>query len=715
MGEGVNLAELLVRISGDARGLTAAFGKSVDEAKQFERGVGGALKGAGTALVGITKAAVTFAAAMTAVGVATATAMVAVGMESVDSMAKLSDKTGISTEKLAGLKVQAELTGVSFESLTAGMIRGQRAVGEAANGNAELSKSFTQLGLDISKLRTMSPDQQFGAIADALNGVGNASERTRLQFQIFGRSGVELTNIIRAGSEGMAEGAKEAERLGLSFSRIDAAKVEAANDSIQRLKLLLTGVSQQLAIASAPYLDAIATKMLEATGSAEQMHTRVQSVMEGVAYAIGVGADALHILNIAWKGVQVVVTAFGQVFYNVMNAQVTIIAEVAKVIGTIFEAVFTKIGSTAEYFLNKLADGVSYFNEEAASELRAMGQSVNATASGIGSAVSDMVKSTADGFTEVTSGLATEANKAGADARAELVAALNDEFPSFGIKQWFAEVEAQATVTANKVAATIAAAQGGGGEAPIQGPEAPGEGDQKKNDEQAKKLEQLQKDLATESEIEVQALADKKALLAELEAADQLSADEANAMREKAEQQHAQKMGTIQENEAKRRRQIEQKGLMTGLSMAQDGAGALSAIIEASGKKNTGMAKAIGVVQAVISTAIAIAKANELGYPASIPAMALAAATGAAQIAAIGAANYGGGTSSSGGVAAAPGAAPSTALGTGAIPGADAGQNIRVTLGDDDDFISKRSVRKLIEKISEQTRDGVMIRGIRVN
>jgi hypothetical protein len=64
--------------------------------------------------------------------------------------------------------------------------------------------------------------------------------------------------------------------------------------------------------------------------------------------------------------------------------------------------------------------------------------------------------------------------------------------------------------------------------------------------------------------------------------------------------------------------------------------------------------KAIGAGLIVADTAIAISKANALGYPMSIPAMALAAATGVAQLAALQGSSKGGGSISSSGGSLSP-------------------------------------------------------------
>lgn len=97
----------------------------------------------------------------------------------------------------------------------------------------------------------------------------------------------------------------------------------------------------------------------------------------------------------------------------------------------------------------------------------------------------------------------------------------------------------------------------------------------------------------------------------------------------------------IESEQMAERRRLRLLEWQTGLTMAQQGLQSIQNLLIASGNKNLAESKAFGVAQAVVSTAIGIARAMELGWPAAIPAMALAASTGAAQIAAITSASKG--------------------------------------------------------------------------
>lgn len=71
----------------------------------------------------------------------------------------------------------------------------------------------------------------------------------------------EMVNLMLQGGDAIRSAKTEVDELGLSLSAVDAAKVEAANDSFSRFGMTLEGVQQTMAVEFAPILDAV-SKML---------------------------------------------------------------------------------------------------------------------------------------------------------------------------------------------------------------------------------------------------------------------------------------------------------------------------------------------------------------------------------------------------------------------------------------------------------------------
>lgn len=239
-------------------------------ANPFTKGLGaarGALGSFSSGLAGIGSSLLTFGGAMTGIagvaGIAGLGMAVNSSMESIDRMAKAADKLGISTESFVGLSHAAGMSGVEMVTLESSMLKLTKTVSTAANGNAGLADKFTAIGLSVSDLMAMSPDKQFYAVAEALKGVTNQSDKVRVATELFGKAGADLLPVLAGGAEGLADMQADAEKLGMTFSRMDAAKVEEANDAISRMKSAFGGLVNTVAIEFAPAIVAMTNAMTE--------------------------------------------------------------------------------------------------------------------------------------------------------------------------------------------------------------------------------------------------------------------------------------------------------------------------------------------------------------------------------------------------------------------------------------------------------------------
>ena len=171
-----------------------------------------------------------------------------------DKINKLSIRLGASTEALSQYKHVAEASGVTFETLSMGWQRMTRRVAEAAQGTGEAKGALFELGLSAKALNELKPEEQFEALADALNGVDNQADKVRLSMKLFDSEGVSLLQTMEAGSAGLRGMRNEADQLGLTLSKSAAEQMSAARDSSNRLKTSVAGLSNVLAVNFGPAL-----------------------------------------------------------------------------------------------------------------------------------------------------------------------------------------------------------------------------------------------------------------------------------------------------------------------------------------------------------------------------------------------------------------------------------------------------------------------------
>lgn len=236
------IANLNIQLSAGS----ATLRQDLQQATGHVNGFAGSITGVATKIAGA------FAGVF---AVSKITSAISSTMESIDSLAKTSDRLGITTEALQGVQMAAELAGVGMTELESGGRKMMKQISEAASGTESAAQAFTELGLSASQLQNMSFGDQMAAITDALRGVGNETDRTRLAMEIFGRSG---TAFLALDGSQIRAAAADVEALGTGITRLEAAKVEEANDAITRMKAALGNLVTEAAIAVAPALTAAA-------------------------------------------------------------------------------------------------------------------------------------------------------------------------------------------------------------------------------------------------------------------------------------------------------------------------------------------------------------------------------------------------------------------------------------------------------------------------
>ena len=259
----INIAKMSATLSATAAGFAANFKgaeKSVNSFKSTFSSMGakiaavGAAIGAGAAVAGMV-------------------ALVKGQLDAIDSTAKLSDSLGISTKELSQLQYAASYSGTSMEDLDAALV----------------------------KMVKTRPGKSFAEVADEITAIQNPTNRAQAAFAIFGKSWAKVMPLLAEGSEGLKKAGIEADAMGYSFDRVDAAQVEAANDAIQKVKNVIVGVGTQLAIKLAPFITEAADRLSGMALAGDGMAKTVVNGFEMVVTAVAGAADFLDLLKAGWQ------------------------------------------------------------------------------------------------------------------------------------------------------------------------------------------------------------------------------------------------------------------------------------------------------------------------------------------------------------------------------------------------------------------------------
>jgi len=206
--------KLTIAIGGTITGLQSALSKGYGSIKAFAGKISNAFQGLGGALT----------AAISIHGVKR-------GLAALDEIGKRANSLGVTTDALQQLSQMASLAGSSGEALETAFKKMLKTITDAQDGLAGAKDSLAGLDLSYRDLAGLSPEEQFKKIVQALNQVDDATRRSALSQELFGRAGVELQTFIRDFSS-LRE---EVDKLGAIIPESEIRAAERLNDEITKL------------------------------------------------------------------------------------------------------------------------------------------------------------------------------------------------------------------------------------------------------------------------------------------------------------------------------------------------------------------------------------------------------------------------------------------------------------------------------------------------
>lgn len=215
-------------------------------------------------------------------------------MSMIDSQAKMAQSLGTTTESMQVLGRAADLAGVSTGELDQVAMQLTKRLSQAAAGGGPAAKALDELGLSAEALTDMPLDERIRTINKAIEDTVPAAERAAMASKLFGdRAGLVAS---RLDSATISTAADEIARFGVAVSDVDADKIEAANDAISGLGLVSRGLANQLTVALAPTLEAIAKRIADVGAWFANLSPeakRFAGIAAAVAAAAGPAAIAL--------------------------------------------------------------------------------------------------------------------------------------------------------------------------------------------------------------------------------------------------------------------------------------------------------------------------------------------------------------------------------------------------------------------------------------
>lgn len=230
----------------------------------------------------------------------TAQEMITGAAEYGDTIDKMSQKMGMSSDAYQEWDFVLQHCGASIESLKPAM----KTLATAAESGSD---AFAQLGISQEQIAGMSQEQLFDATIAGLQNVTDETQRTYLAGKLLGRGATELGPLLNTSADDVADMRAQVHDLG-GVMGSDAVKAAAAyQDSLQNMQYAFSGLKNNISGELLPTLTLImdgVTKML--TGGGDEVAAAVGDLV--VSLSGQLTAQAPRMMSVALTFIAALVT-----------------------------------------------------------------------------------------------------------------------------------------------------------------------------------------------------------------------------------------------------------------------------------------------------------------------------------------------------------------------------------------------------------------------
>ena len=174
-----------------------------------------------------------------------------------DQISKTSQRVGMSTETLGGLKFAAEQCGANFDILTAGIQKFQNTLGAVQMGDEGALAKLGKIGLGADAFAGLSNEDQLMKVADHIKNIGDKTEQTRVAMELFGKAGFKLLPFFQEGSAGIRKLIEEGKDIGAVMGEQATEDAVKMTDAMNRMKTSAAGISNMFISSLAPSITAV--------------------------------------------------------------------------------------------------------------------------------------------------------------------------------------------------------------------------------------------------------------------------------------------------------------------------------------------------------------------------------------------------------------------------------------------------------------------------
>ncbi len=213
---------------------------------------------------------------------------------------KLSGITGATAKETSELLAVANYMGIAMEDSAGAFAKFSKNVGaakekmEVARAEGKLGTDiFSKLGYTLEQIQGKNTVEVFRMIQERLRGMKDGAEKTRVEMELFGRTGYQMHAMLNMSAEQMDKVAERAKAMGLIIDDDTAAKSAKLNRELKDLentgKRLAVSIGHELV----PVFNDYAKGVLDVAKEFESMTAEQKETIGGI---VKFGAEASAVI-----------------------------------------------------------------------------------------------------------------------------------------------------------------------------------------------------------------------------------------------------------------------------------------------------------------------------------------------------------------------------------------------------------------------------------
>jgi hypothetical protein len=215
----------------------------------------------------------------------------------VEQLGNTALRLGTDFETIQILDEAAKRSGVSIDSLAAGIQKLAVNINEARSGTGKAAEAFAKLGISQQELIDLDPAALAEKTAAALQGIEDPALRAALATETLGKAGLTLL----PGFNAIGESEEALRRFSATISEIDRDRIGSLGQAFDNVKTSLAGLGQSTLLPFAGIVDGVANLFADFIGTVTRLAQAIglvlTPVLDGLGFAFGVLSDGLAAVN----------------------------------------------------------------------------------------------------------------------------------------------------------------------------------------------------------------------------------------------------------------------------------------------------------------------------------------------------------------------------------------------------------------------------------